>query len=135
MGDPVSHERTPAGQELGGVNWEIQFYEDVLKRKPDYVEVLMLLGGLYTGSKMYKQGLKVDERLAELKASDPIVQYNLACSYSLVNQVDKAIDALRKAVQFGYCDVDHMNHDDDLVSIRSDRRYAELLAGMRHSVS
>jgi len=111
-----------------GPKWEIAFYEDIVNRKPDYVEVLMLLGSLYTGSKMYAKGLVVDQRLATLKKDDPIVQYNLACSYALVGQPDKAFDALELAVQIGYRDVKHMENDTDLNSVRSDPRYLALIA-------
>ena len=96
MGDSVSFEQSPAGQNLGGAKWEMRFYEDILKRNPDYVEVLMLLGNLYTGRKMYAQGLQVDQRLATLKKDDPIVHYNLACSHSLLKQVGDAFRALSR---------------------------------------
>jgi len=131
MGDSVSFEQSAAGQDLGGAKWEIRFYEDILKRNPDYVEVLMLLGNLYTGRKMYEQGLQVDQRLATLKKDDPIVHYNLACSHSLLKQVDDALRALSRAVELGYRDVEHMENDSDLDNVRSDPRYAELVHKMR----
>jgi tetratricopeptide (TPR) repeat protein len=109
----------------GAVAWEIGFYEDILKRSPDYVEVLMLLGNLYTGRKMYRQGLQVDQRLARLRQDDPIVHYNLACSYALLNQVNDAFAALTNAVNLGYHDLEHMEEDSDLERIRHDPRYAE----------
>jgi hypothetical protein len=128
MGDSVSHEPSAAGPSPGGIRWEIEFYEDILKRNPDYVEVLSLLGGLYTGSKMYAKGLYVDQRLAMLKKDDPIVQYNLGCSYALVRQTDRAFEALNRAVDLGYRDTKHMADDHDLDGIRSDPRYAALVA-------
>ena len=130
MGDPVSHEETPAGQNIGGAKWEIRFYENILKRSPDYVEVLVLLGGLYTGRKMYAKGLKVDQRLTMLRKDDPIVHYNLACSCSLLRQRDEAFKALFDAVELGYRDVEHMQSDNDLDNIRSDPRYEEVVARM-----
>ena len=131
MGDSVSQDPSPAGQGVDGTRWEIAFYEDILARNPDYVEVLSLLGNLYTGSKMYVQGLKVDERLATLKQDDPIVHYNLACSYSLLKQPDRSFAALEKAVHLGYSDVEHMQNDSDLDAIRSDPRYQQVLDRMR----
>ncbi len=131
MGDSVSFEQSPAGQNLGGAKWEMRFYEDILKRNPDYVEVLMLLGNLYTGRKMYAQGLQVDQRLATLKKDDPIIHYNLACSHSLLKQVGDAFRALSKAVELGYRDVEHMEKDSDLDNVRSDPRYAEAVRKMR----
>lgn len=111
-----------------GPKWEIEFYEDIVSRNPNYVEVLMLLGSLYTGSKMYAKGLNVDQRLAQLKQTDPIVQYNLACSYALVGLPEKAFVALAQAVELGYHDAKHMENDADLNSIRSDPRYAAIIS-------
>ena len=129
MGDLVSDQ-----QPVGGTKWQIQFYEDILKRSPNYVEVLMVLGGLYTRKKMYSRGLEVDERLATLKKGAPIVHYNLACSYALLDEVHKAFEALTRAIDLGYRDVDHMDQDEDLDNIRSDPRYAETVNRIRCSL-
>lgn len=131
MGDSVSHEQSPASPDLDGANWEMDFYEDILKRRPDFVEVLMVLGNLYTGHKLYAKGLQVDQRLARLRKDDPIVHYNLACSHSLLNQRNDAFEALSNAAKLGYHDVKHMEKDSDLDVIRSDPRYADIVAKMR----
>lgn len=131
MGDSAPHPAPSAGPRVGSTSWHIKFYEDILKRCPNYVEVLMVLGGLYTQKKLYEKGLKVDERLAVLRKDDPIVLYNLACSYSLLKQPDKAFDALNKAFELGYHDVNHMKKDSDLGPIRSDPRYAKVVARMQ----
>jgi len=131
MGDSVSHEDPAAGPDQADARWEMQFYEDILKRSPEFVEVLMVLGNLYTGNRMYAKGLMVDQRLAQLRKDDPIVHYNLACSYSLVKQTDRAFEALFQAVQLGYDDVKHMESDSDLDAVRADPRYAQVVARVR----
>jgi tetratricopeptide (TPR) repeat protein len=131
MGDWLPQEKRSASD--AGPAWEIAFYEDVLKRQPDYVEVLHQLGSLYTSNEMYAEGLKIDQRLATLRKNDPIVRYNLACSYALLRQTDKAFKALNEAVALGYSDADHMDDDKDLDSVRSDPRYTEAAARMRAS--
>lgn len=133
MPDSVSHEQPTAGRELGGAEWEIRFYEDIIKRNPNYVEVLTLLGNLYTGRKLYAKGLEVDRRLASLRQDDPIVHYNLACSYALLNQPDEAFRALFRAIELGYSDAEHMEADSDLDKVRSDPRYAEAVKRVRRS--
>ena len=130
MGDSISHEKPSASREKD-VGWETAFYEDILKRHPDYVEVLTQLGSLYTDNKMYAKGLRVDQRLATLRKDDPIVHYNLACSYALLRQADNAFASLDRAIGLGYNDVDYMNDDEDLGHVRSDPRYAEAAARMR----
>ncbi|MCB7130456.1 MAG: hypothetical protein J3T61_13065, partial [Candidatus Brocadiales bacterium] len=66
-------------------------------------------------------------KLAELQPGDPIVRYNLACSYCLVGDLDAAIRVLEIAVALGYEDVRHLENDKDLEGLRGDKRYWELL--------
>ena len=64
---------------------KIEFMEGLVRRDPDYVDALQLLGDHYTQRGRYAEGLKVDERLARLEPRNPLVFYNLACSYSLMD--------------------------------------------------
>ena len=45
---------------------KIEFMEGLVRRDPDYVDALQLLGDHYTQRGRYLDGLKVDERLARL---------------------------------------------------------------------
>ena len=45
------------------LNFEISFYERLIKEKSDYVEALIVLGDAYTKNGRYKDGLKVDQKL------------------------------------------------------------------------
>ncbi len=110
------------------VYFEIEFYEKLLKGNPDYVDALVPLAEAYTKAGQYSNGLSIDNRLAELKPDDAIVQYNLSCSYSLLGQLDKAFVALKKAIALGYNDFHHLDSDPDLFYLREDRRYQELIS-------
>ena len=59
--------------------------------------------------------------------------YNAACSYALAHQTERALAALRDAVHAGWDDADHMDSDDDLDSIRRDRRYKQLVEEVRNA--
>ena len=78
---------------------KIEFMEGIVRRDPNYVDALQLLGDHYTQRGRFTEGLKVDERLARLEPQNPLVFYNLACSYSLTDQFDRAALALEKALQ------------------------------------
>src|ERR1035441_1056500 len=58
---------------------KIKFMEGLVRRDPDYVDALQLLGDHYTQHGRYTDGLKVDEHLAQLEPRSPLVFYNLAC--------------------------------------------------------
>ncbi|MCB9899178.1 MAG: tetratricopeptide repeat protein [Planctomycetes bacterium] len=52
--------------------------------------------------------------------------YNLACIAALQGRVDEALVSLRKAVDSGFADVDWMDQDGDLASVRARPEYDEL---------
>jgi len=99
-------------------DFEIRFYEDILKERPDCVNVLIPLGDAYTRKRLYQEGLAVDRKLVKLKPADPLVYYNLACSLSLCGQEKEALAVLKKAVFFGYDDFSYMRKDPDLENVR-----------------
>tara|TARA_Y100000588_G_scaffold251542_1_gene266039 strand:- start:15 stop:431 length:417 start_codon:yes stop_codon:yes gene_type:complete len=105
---------------------EIQFLEGVVKRDRNYVEALQLLGDDYTRRGRFRDGLKVDNRLARLCPGDPLVHYNLACSYSLTGEYRRAYNALKKALHHGYRDFDWLRQDPDLEPLRRQPIYVRI---------
>ncbi|MBU0549315.1 MAG: tetratricopeptide repeat protein [Candidatus Omnitrophica bacterium] len=110
------------------LDFEISFYKNILKDRPNFVNALIALGEAYTRRGRYKEGLKVDKRLLELKPDDPTVHYNLACSYSLLKMPAACLRHLKKAITLGYRDFAFIEKDPDLEFIRKDPRYKELLS-------
>ena len=96
------------------LDFEIQFFEGVLKRRPDYIEAMIPLAEAYTRKGLYERGLEIDRRLSTLCKKDPIVYYNLACSFALVGKKKEALTALRQSIELGYSDFAHMRRDPDL---------------------
>jgi len=64
-------------QQARALDLQIQFMEGVVRRDPEYVDALQLLGDHYTQRGRYAQSLKVDKRLARLQPSDPLVYTTL----------------------------------------------------------
>ena len=104
----------------------IEFMEGLVRRDPDYADALQLFGDHYTQRGRYAEGLKVDERLSRLESHDPLVFYNLACSYSLTEQFDRAVFALQKALQLGYRDFNWLARDPDLRELRRQPIYRDI---------
>ena len=102
---------------------KIEFMEGIVRRDPAYIEALQLLGDHYTQRGKYDQGLKVDERLSRLEPANPLVFYNLACSYSLNGKVDRAATALEKSLLLGYRDFSWLARDPDLETLRKHPLY------------
>ena len=110
------------------VAFEIQFFEGIAHRDPDYVEALQVLGDAYTKTGQWEKGLQIDQRLAKLCPNNPLVFYNLACSYSIMNRLDEAFAALKRALKLGYNDAQWLNKDPDLKNLRGDRRFDRIRA-------
>ena len=108
------------------LSFEVSLYESVLGRDPDNVEALLALGEALTRKGDYARGLEVDQRLSRLRPSDPVVRYNLACSLALLQRPDEAFEALGQSVELGYRDLQHLDADPDLASLRQDPRFAAL---------
>jgi len=124
-------------QQARALDLQIQFMEGVVRRDPEYVDALQLLGDHYTQRGRYAQSLKVDKRLARLQPSDPLVYYNLACSYSLNRQFELAVEALEKALNLGYIDLSWIARDPDLRQLRKHvlfRRIQDRIRRMRIKV-
>ncbi|MCI0701040.1 MAG: hypothetical protein L0241_08150 [Planctomycetia bacterium] len=109
------------------LDFELDFFGRVLEKVPDFTEVLRVQACNLTTKGRLADGLVVDEKLVAVRPTDPTAHYNLACRYALLKQRDKAITALRKAVELGYRDFQFMAEDHDLDSIRKDPRFRKLI--------
>lgn len=113
------------------LDFEISFFEGVLTRLPRYIPALVALGDAYTKRGDLKKGLETDLRLSELSHDDPLVHYNLSCSYSLLGLIDDALRAIKKAVMLGYEDFEYLHRDPDLETLRKDSRFQHFLQELK----
>lgn len=100
------------------IDVKISFFEGLVRRDPAYVEALQILGDHYTERGKFDDSLRVDQRLAALQPRNPLVFYNLACSYSLNENFELAVSALEQALALGYRDFKWIARDPDLSSLR-----------------
>jgi Flp pilus assembly protein TadD len=94
-------------------------------RKND--RALEMLGQALTRAGRHQEAFEADLRLTHLRPRDPVAFYNLACSYSNLENIDEAFQALRRAFDLGYNDYRHLLRDPDLENVRRDRRFKALL--------
>jgi hypothetical protein len=123
--------RKPTPQELRDLDVEILFMEGLIQRDPVYIEALQILGDDYTRRDRFQDGLRIDEHLSRLRPRDPMVHYNLACSYSLTLQCGLAAEALNTAINLGYDDFNWMARDPDLQPLREHAGYKQIQAKIR----
>jgi hypothetical protein len=110
---------------------ECAFLEGVRRRCPHYLPVLESLGDLYTRQGKVEDGLAVDLQLTSMCPQNAMYQYNLACSYALLNRKREALDTLGTAVKLGYCDLEWMVKDKDLASINKHPEFVLLVIELK----
>ena len=70
-----------------------------------------------------KQAMQVDP-------DDPMLLYNVACTYAQLSMPEEALNALERSVEKGWGDKNWIEHDSDLDSIRNTPRYKAIVQAM-----
>ena len=79
-------------------------------------------------SKNYDKSAGLYEQILKSAPHDADALYNAACDYALAGKKEQAVVSLVSAVENGFVNFAHLQHDSDLDSIRSEKGYLELLA-------
>ena len=81
----------------------------------------------------YGEAAKAYEQAAAINSSSPIPKYNLACAYARMNEKDKAFALLDQLALTGFFRPEQLNADEDLASLREDKRFSDVLDAARKS--
>lgn len=131
MPKPDSNQKKLNARQQRDLDVEISFIEGVVRRAPEDIEALQILGDDYTRRGRFEEGLGVDETLAKLRPDDSLVHYNLACSLALTSHFERAAAALNQALDLGYRDFNWLAKDPDLESFRKHPLYKTISAKVR----
>lgn len=80
----------------------------------------------------YEEAIPYFERMLKVVPNNETALYNLACAYSLMGQLDKAVEYLEKSFLAGFTDWDHVEKDGDLDPLRENAGYKALMAKRDH---
>jgi len=105
----------------------IEVAERNLEWNPDDVRALLLGAGSLILLGDIERADQWMQRALEIDPDDPISLYNLACNYATLNKVEEALDYLERASEIGTVSKDWMEHDEDLVNLRSHARFGAIL--------
>lgn len=79
----------------------------------------------------YARALTPLELAVEIHDDNPGVWYNLACVHARAGSKKRALEALARAIAAGFADRTQLERDEDLASLRKEKRYREMVAGMQ----
>jgi serine/threonine protein kinase/Tfp pilus assembly protein PilF len=82
-----------------------------------------ILGDAGRAAELAKRALAID-------SDDPMLLYNVACTYAQLHQTNDALDCLESAVDKGYGHKEWIEHDTDFESIRETPRFKAILETM-----
>jgi predicted esterase len=107
-------------------------YEGTVGRR--LLNTLATRTGFYLARDLRKRGEYARAAIAlaiaaEARPDRAWLWYDLACARARSGDRGGALDALEEAVARGYADRDHMAADEDLETLRGERRFQALLAG------
>ena len=78
----------------------------------------------------YARAIMPLELAVEIRDDNPTAWYNLACAHARGGSKKRALEALERAVRAGFTDRAHIESDDDLASLRREKRYQEIVGGL-----
>ena len=113
------------------IEFETRFLEAVHGRDPHFVDVIEILGGLYTNQGRIADGLRMDRKMVRLRPDNATAHYNLACSLALSRRRADALRSLERAVALGYDDYRWMQQDPDLQGLKNHPAFQQLLAKLQ----
>lgn len=109
------------------LDFDIEFFDRVLMRSPMYLDVLRCQAPLLSRKGLHDRALEIEQRLVSLRPHDGVAHYNLACRLALARRPQEAVLELRLALEHGYDDLDYLEADADLDTVREHPEYQELL--------
>ena len=111
-------------------------FKEAIAEDDELAAAYMNLGVCYIqkGRDYYATAREVLELAAKQDdgEKDPLVWYNLPVIYTLTDVYDKALDALDRALGFGFNDYDALRTDKDLRELRKREQFRAVLE--RHNV-
>lgn len=117
---------------LASKKWKeaITNYQMALKHDEKLFEVYINLSVAQLRAEDFDQAYLTLQKLKIFQPQNPSVFYNLACYYSLTQQLEFGKVAIQKAVQLGFKNFQTLKTDPDLENLKNDQAYNEWLASL-----
>jgi serine/threonine protein kinase/tetratricopeptide (TPR) repeat protein len=101
-----------------------------LDMNPDDARACNLGAGIHATLGDSKKALEYAERSLAIDPEDPMLLYNVACTYSNLGKIDDALSCLERAVDKGFGHKEWIDHDGDLNPLRETARFKAIAQAM-----
>ncbi len=105
----------------------VRVIEKWIDTNPEDARALNIGATIWSNLGETDQALEWAKRSLSIDPEDPQLLYNVACVYAIEGMKDEALQCLEHAIDKGYGHREWIEHDSDLNSLRSDRRFQALL--------
>ena len=105
----------------------LEIMPNYLLQNPDDARARLIYASKLGWAGRKEEAIREGTKALVLSPGDPVMLYNAACMYVGLGESIRAIDALHQAVEAGYTNFGWMQNDPDLVSLRDDPAFIEML--------
>jgi tetratricopeptide (TPR) repeat protein len=109
-------------------------FKKIVKTEPQIGEAWYYLGLSYHNLKNYRDALKAYSKAYKLEFWPARTQYNMACSYSMLNDKGRALHALAEAMNAGFQQLHLLSSDTDLDNLRNEPAFQELFMQLEQRI-
>jgi len=113
----------------GKLDKAIEYYQKALSLQPKLLEAMYHLAKLFIIKMEYEKALSLYQEMIGILPNHPAAYYNIACIYARQNKPEKSVSWLKKAVEKGFDDWNHIKTDMDLRNIRGSSYYKDFIKG------
>ena len=120
-------------KEIAAVTRGLALAEKHLELQPDNERALYLGAGALVVLGRMERAAEWASRALKLDPENPAILYNVACVYSQMGDLDKALDILENLARTGFGYAEWIEKDPDLEPVRDHPRYRDFKSLLRRS--
>ena len=113
-----------------GLRRALKLMEDRLELNPDDARAANLAAAFLARLGDLSKAVEYADRSLAIDPEDPMLLYNVACTYVALKRVDDAMNCLERAVDKGFGHKEWIDHDPDLDPLRDNLRFQALSQAM-----
>jgi serine/threonine protein kinase/Flp pilus assembly protein TadD len=110
---------------------EMEVLEEALRQFPEDVRARTLLAADLASFGQPENAVMHIRIAVAMRATDPNILYNAACTYGLLRMKEDALATFRRAVEVGYCNPDWCTNDPDLQILHDEQEFHNLVQAQK----